>query len=194
MIGYLKGKVISYGDGEVILENGGIGFTVNCSSSVYEKLLSDGEGEAFIYTAVKEDDISLYGFSSLEEKKAFLSLISVSGVGPKMGITVLSQMKLKTLVAAISSGDVKTLSSVKGLGKKTAERIILELKEKIGGEEFDLTDVATKSSVVADKDAVLALMSLGFNKTESERAVIDAQNSGAKGIENVIAYALKNIK
>ena len=116
MIGYLKGKVISYGDGEVILENNGVGFLVSCSASVYEKLITEGFGEAFIYTAVREDDISLYGFLSLEEKKAFLSLISVSGVGPKMGITILSQMDLKTLTVAIAKGDVKTLSSVKGLG------------------------------------------------------------------------------
>lgn len=194
MIGYLKGKVISYGDGEVILENNGVGFLVSCSASVYEKLITEGFGEAFIYTAVREDDISLYGFLSLEEKKAFLSLISVSGVGPKMGITILSQMDLKTLTVAIAKGDVKTLSSVKGLGKKTAERIILELKEKVGGEAFEFSNIPAQTKVKVNEDAVIALMSLGFSKSESEKAVLSAQNSGAESIENIIAYAIKNIK
>ena len=135
MIGYIKGNVLSALDGVVLLENNGIGYEITCSAEVYQKLLADKKGEVYTYLAVREDGVSLYGFISAEEKNMFLKLISVSGVGPKMGITVLSNMKLKDLALKIATSDVKGLSSVKGLGKKTAERIILELREKISEEE-----------------------------------------------------------
>ena len=129
MLGYIKGKILQAENGVVLLENGGVGYEIVCSASVYAKLLNEGEGEVYTYLAVREDDISLYGFVSPEEKKMFLKLTSVSGVGPKMGIGILSAMNLGQLAVAIATADVRTLSSVKGLGKKTAERIVLELKE-----------------------------------------------------------------
>lgn len=193
MIGYLSGKLVSFSDGTVILSTGGIGFEVACSAQAYAKLVSDGGGDIFVYTAVKEDGVSLYGFISAEEKKAFTDLISVSGVGPKMGIAVLSQMSSSALTAAIATSDVKTLSSVKGMGKKTAERIILELKGKVGA-DFSGEAQPNIPSVSADADAVAALVSLGFTKSESENAVIKAQQSGATGLENIIAAALKNVR
>lgn len=193
MIGYLDGKLVSYGDGTVILSVGGVGFEIACSSSVYAKLVGEGGGEVYTYTAVKEDGISLYGFISAEEKKAFLSLISVSGVGPKMGITVLSQMNLSALKGAIAKSDVKALSAVKGLGKKTAERIILELKDKMGDSVSSETDFAT-ATVSADPDAVAALVSLGFNRAESEAAVKKALDLGADSLEKIISVALKNVR
>lgn len=193
MIGYLNGKLISFEDGTVILSAGGVGFEVACSSSAYAKLVSDGGGEIYTYTALKEDGISLYGFISPEEKKAFLSLISVSGVGPKMGIAVLSQMSLNSLNAAICAADVKALSAVKGLGKKTAERIILELKDK--SSEFSFSALSKEPvGVSADPDAVAALTQLGFTKSESETAVKRAQEQGADTLEKVIAAALKLVR
>ena len=131
MIGYIKGKVLSAQAGVILLENNGIGYEITCSAAVYQKLAQEKSGEVYTYLAVREDDISLYGFISPEEKNMFLKLITVSGVGPKMGITVLSNMKLSDLAVKIATSDVKGLSSIKGLGKKTAERIILELREKI---------------------------------------------------------------
>lgn len=195
MIGYLNGNVISYDEGTVILEVNGVGFEIFCSSSVYNKLIKDGKGEVYVYTAVREDGISLYGFISKEEKKAFLGLISVSGVGPKMGIAVLSQMTLDELTLSIATSNVKALSSVKGMGKKTAERIILELKEKVSVncEDMPKSTVST-GTVKANQDAVVALMSLGFNKSECERAVIEAEQNGNQTLEKIISYALKNIK
>jgi Holliday junction DNA helicase RuvA len=195
MIGYLKGKIISFDETSVIIETGGVGYEVACSNSVYQKLVNNGEGEAYIYTAVKEDGIFLYGFNSIEEKKIFLQLISVSGVGPKMGITVLSSMSIAELTLAIATSNVKALSSIKGLGKKTAERIILELKEKVAG-DFDSStgEISVAPVKKANQDAVIALASLGFSKAESEKAVISAEQSGATSIEDIIAYALKNIK
>ena len=194
MIGYIKGKLLSYSNGTVVLENNGIGYEITCSASVYQDLLNNKGGEVFTYLAVREDGISLYGFINPEEKEMFLKLISVSGVGPKMGITVLSNMSLKDLALKIATSDVKGLSSVKGLGKKTAERIILELREKMEEVESDLLQTPIATKIEVDNDAVIALMSLGFNKTESVKVLTEGMEKGVSGIENLIAYALKNIR
>lgn len=198
MIGYIKGNVLSALEGVVLLENNGIGYEITCSAEVYQKLLADKKGEVYTYLAVREDGVSLYGFISAEEKNMFLKLISVSGVGPKMGITVLSNMKLKDLALKIATSDVKGLSSVKGLGKKTAERIILELREKISEEETlsaNSTDTLSAEVITKDnEDAIIALMSLGFTKQECVKAVKEAKDNGLSNIEQVIAYAIKHIK
>lgn len=198
MLGYVKGKVLSADGGVVLLENGGIGYEITCSSAVYNSLLEKKEGEVYTYLAVREDGVSLYGFISIEEKKMFLKLISVSGVGPKMGITVLSNMNLSDLATKIATSDVKGLSKVKGLGKKTAERIILELREKITSDiENNDSEAEETQSFTMDKDtedAIIALMSLGFTKAECVVAVKGAKEQGITDVQKLIAYALKNIK
>ena len=192
MLGYIKGKILQAENGVVLLENGGVGYEIVCSASVYAKLLNEGEGEVYTYLAVREDDISLYGFVSPEEKKMFLKLTSVSGVGPKMGIGILSAMNLGQLAVAIATADVRTLSSVKGLGKKTAERIVLELREKVNAE--DVPEGGPAAGKEADEDAVVALMTLGFTRAESVQAVSAAMAAGAMGIQQIIAYALKGMR
>ena len=197
MIGYIKGNVLSANDNVVILENNGIGYEITCSNSVYQKLLADKKGEVYTYLAVREDAVSLYGFINLEEKNMFLKLITVSGVGPKMGITVLSSIDLSTLATMIATEDVKGLSKIKGLGKKTAERIILELREKVE-KEFNQDGNDLKDTNIDDnnynEDAVIALMSLGFTKTECVNVVKSAYKDGKNTIEEIIAYSLKHIK
>ena len=201
MIGYLKGNVLSAKDGVVLIEVGGVGYETVCSAEVYSKLVSERKGEVYTYLSVREDGVSLFGFVSPEEKAMFLKLISVSGVGPKMGITVLSNLKLDELAVKIATSDVKGLSKVKGLGKKTAERIILELREKIsadglslGGdtsvEEEKATDVLDK----VDEDVLIALMGLGFTKAECIPAIKVAKSSGAKTVEELIAVAIRNVR
>lgn len=199
MIGYLKGKLIHHGNGAVILETGGVGFEITCSASAYETLTAAGGGEVYTYMNVREGEISLFGFISPEEKSMFLKLISVSGIGPKMGITVLSSMPLRDLAYIIASSDAKSLSKVKGLGKKTAERIILELRENISS--LDLPEgekpKKTASDQVAntlDEDGVIALMSLGFTRAESKKAVEEAKARGADTVESIITVALQIIK
>ncbi len=143
---------------------------------------------------VSENGTALYGFSSLEEKEMFLKLVSVSGVGPKMGITVLSGMSVNDVAAAIATSDVKRLSSVKGLGKKTAERIILELREKVS--QIAKSEGVTVAGVVrsvGDEDAVVALMTLGFTRAESEKAIARAKSRGATEIEDIIRIALQGM-
>ena len=198
MIGYIKGTLLSANNGVILLENNGIGYEITCSASVYEKILADKKGEVYTYLAVREDGVSLYGFISPEEKNMFLQLITVSGVGPKMGITVLSGMTLNDLAVKIAMSDVKGLSAIKGLGKKTAERIILELREKVGTVDVSEVqkDIQSQNVVVesGDEDAIIALMSLGFTKAECAKAVKEAKDNGASTVEQLISYAIRHIK
>lgn len=185
-----------YSDGNVLLvENGGIGYEITCSSSALCRMTEKREGGLYTYTQVKEDGISLFGFDSIEEKKMFLKLISVSGVGAKMGITVLGGMSLKDLAVAIATSDVKALSSVKGLGKKTAERIIVELREKVSAEDSEPlpSGVAMAASGSDAENAVTALMSLGYNRITSVKAVNAAVASGATSVEGIITAALRSL-
>lgn len=196
MLGYVKGNLLSYGEGTILLENNGIGYEITCSNAVYQKILQNNGGEVYTYLAVREDGISLYGFIDANEKEMFLKLISVSGVGPKMGITILSQLKREDIAVKIATSDVKGLSQVKGLGKKTAERIILELREKMGAIDLDSGEILSpiNSTAPIDQDALIALTSLGFTKSECEKVLSKAQKEGVAGVEKLIAYALKNIK
>ena len=196
MIGYLKGKVIYKEDNVLLLENNGVGFEVCCSAGAAAKLQGAAEGEVYVYTAVREDGIFLYGFATPEEKSMFLKLVSVSGVGPKMGIAVLSGMNLSALALAIATSDVKTLSKIKGLGKKTAERIILELREKITADARAEEEVALPAAAEpdVDEDAVIALMGLGFNRNESVAGIRAAYDAGAVDIKDVLSYALRTMR
>ena len=126
MIGFVKGKILNLtSENALIVTDGGIGFEITCSYSAFSKLSVGKEGEVYTYLNANENGVALYGFSSPEEKNMFLKLISVSGVGPKMGITVLSGMNMGDLAAAIASSDVKRLSSIKGLGKKTDRKSVV---------------------------------------------------------------------
>lgn len=195
MIGYVYGKVM-YNDGNLLLvENGGIGYEIICSSAAFCRMMEKREGGIYTYTQVKEDSIALFGFDTIEEKKMFLKLISVSGVGAKMGVTVLGSMNLKDLALAIATSDVKSLSRVKGLGKKTAERIIVELREKVSAEDTEPlpAGVAPAASGSDAENAVTALMSLGYNRVTSVKAVNSALASGASTVEEIIAAALRSL-
>ena len=199
MIGYLKGKVIYSGSGVVLLENNGVGYEVQCSGAAFARLVTDGAGEVYTYLQVKEDGLSLFGFDSIEEKNMFLKLISVSGVGPKMGIGILSAMNVNELAVAIASSDVKSLCAVKGLGKKSAERIVLELREKVSASEIIAESGSKKAESIPEKmsdkeeDAIVGLMSLGYTRGESVRAVKKAVENGAKSVEDIIMTALKSM-
>lgn len=197
MIGYLKGNVLSCAEGTVSLEVNGVGYELACSGAAFAKLATDGKGEVYTWLQVRDDGVSLFGFVSPEEKNMFLKLISVSGVGPRMGIAVLSGMNLSELAVAIASSDVKGLCAVKGLGKKTAERIVLELREKVESAPVPPAKGGAAPAPAAaageEEDAVVGLMSLGYTRAESTRAVRAAAERGAKGVEEIILSALKNM-
>ncbi len=194
MFGYIKGKVAEITEGTVVLENGGIGYEIICTAAAVARLSEEKEGIVYTYLQVKEDGISLFGFDTKEEKQMFLKLISVSGIGPKMGVTVLAGMRIADLATAIATSDVKTLSKIKGLGKKTAERIILELRESVSKEELKTSAKETAVPFATDdEDAVIALMGLGFTGMQARNAVLSAKGLGAKTIEEVIAFALRSL-
>lgn len=194
MYSYISGKVADKSFSSIVIDNGGIGYELGVSGNT----LSDVElGEIvkiYTYLYVREDEMSLYGFSRQEEKKLFLKLIDISGIGPKMAMQILSGYDLRTLTVAIASGDVKTLCKIKGLGKKTAELIVLNLREQAAEDVFEF-GAEGGANIVADDDiagAVFALESLGISKTEAVRAASEASKV-VSGVENIIAYCLKNL-
>ena len=201
MIGYLRGKVLSLRPESVILDVNGVGYEVVCSGAAFSKLSgvrTGEEGEVYTYLQVSEQGVALFGFADLREKELFLRLTSVQGVGAKLAIAALSSMRPADLTEAIYTADVKRLTAVKGLGKKTAERIVLELHGKISADEIIGTSEGGMPAVSAprsqdDDDAVAALMNLGFTRQESARAVERAKAAGAGTIEEIIGLALRGM-
>ena len=201
MSAYLRGKVLTTTEETVIIDVNGVGYEIYCTGSVFRKLTVGAVTEIFTYLQVKEDGMTLFGFDTPQEKELFLKLISVSGVGPKLGISILASLSADEFALAIATADVKRLSKVKGLGKKTAEKIVLELHGKISAAEVlgasgdDLTPSATAPTnaklSAADEEAVSALMGLGFTRTESLQAVKKAHELGAVTVEEVIMKALQ---
>ncbi len=190
MYSYITGKVVNKTFNSVVLENNGIGYEIGASGNTLYDVELGEIARIYTYLFVREDEMSLYGFSREEEKKLFLRLIDISGIGPKMAMQILSGYDLKTLTVAIASGDVKTLCKIKGLGKKTAELIVLNLREAAAQ---DVTE-SQGADIVGDDvaDAVFALESLGIPKTEAVRAASEAKKS-VNGAENIIAYCLRKL-
>lgn len=162
MIGYLRGKLISKHPNQAIVEAAGVGYEVNISIPTFSGLPTLGsEVSLFIYTHVREDALALFGFLSAEDKQLFEKLIGVSGIGPRLAITILSGMQADAMVAAIKSNNVGALTRIPGIGKKTAERMVLELRDKLdafGGQEA----VAMVSPV--EEDVISALINLGYQR------------------------------
>ncbi|MDE6401119.1 MAG: Holliday junction branch migration protein RuvA [Clostridiales bacterium] len=172
MFDYISGKVAAVGENRVVIDCGGVGFALTASAFACADCSRKSEVKMPTYLAVREDALELYGFGNERERELFLMLINVSGVGPKLAISVLGGMTQDRLVSAIVGADVAALSSIKGVGKKTAERIALELKGKIA-DVFgaDVSGAAVANSPLPDEDAVLALISLGYDRKEAEAAV-----------------------
>lgn len=200
MIAYVRGRVLAIGVETAILDVNGLGYEIYCSGGAFRKLTVGETAELYTYLQVKEDGVTLFGFATPKEKELFLKLISVSGVGPKMGISILASLSADDFAQAVATADVKRLSAVKGLGKKTAEKIILELHGKISAAEVlgasGETPMATDGGAVVrlsaqDEEAVSALMGLGFTRSESTQAVKKAHDLGARTVEEIIMKALQ---
>ena len=200
MIAYLKGRVLTLTAETAVLEVNGVGYEIYCSGGAFRKLVIGETAELHTYLQVKEDGVTLFGFATPKEKELFLKVTSVSGVGPKLGISILTSLSADELTQAIFTADVKRLSAAKGLGKKTAEKIVLELHGKISAAEVMSASGDTLSTADApvslsreDEEAVAALMGLGFTKNESTQAVKRARDNGAKTVEDVIRKALTGL-
>ena len=192
MIYQVKGRLISKDMDFVVLEVGGIGLKILSTLNTIRTI--NGEGEVLLYTYlhVREDALDLYGFHSLLEKEVFLLLIGISGIGPKLANTILSGILPDELKEKIISGDINALTSVPGVGSKTAKRIIIELKDKFTKIEKDSIGFSEKIDSKLYADASNALSSLGYNPKQSKLALDQVFNSN-DNIEVIIKSALKKL-
>lgn len=179
MIAYLKGQVIDFGEDHLVLETHGVGYQVFVTQNTLERAVRGETRELFIYTQIREDALQLFGFESKVQKAFFLALIKINGVGPKMAINILSAASVEHIRDLVDRGDVKGLTALPKVGKKTAEQIVLGLKGQL---VFDDPKVA--EPVGAKKEITFALCNLGFKASEVEKVVeqLDAKIEVAEGI------------
>jgi len=174
MIAFLRGRLISKSPNQAIVECGGVGYDANISVATFTALPPEGaEARLHIHTHVREDQLALFGFAEREEKRLFEKLLTISGIGPKLAITVLSGIDAGRLVGAIRQGDHATLTKIPGIGKKTAERVVLELKDKLD----DMAAAAAPGAPAATHygqagdDALSALTNLGYPRPAAQKAI-----------------------
>ncbi|MFN3997713.1 Holliday junction branch migration protein RuvA [Algoriphagus sp.] len=196
MIAYLSGKLVFKDPTYVIIDVGGVGYQVKISLQTYSKIKDEEQIRLLTFLHIKEDAHTLYGFKEESEKRLFLLLISINGVGPNTGLMILSSLDTGEIEQAILSGDVATIQAVKGIGVKTAQRIILELKDKVGkqgGSESSTPLGFLKSSNKVREEALQALVTLGFPKAVAEKNItqILKKTEGEISLENLIKASLK---
>lgn len=187
MIAQLRGKIEYLKDNYAVIDVNGVGYKVFVTDYTFGKLAGKEEISPYIHTYVREDTLALYGFLDMEEKNMFELLISISGIGPKAALGILSIADPKTIQTAIANEDPSVLTRVSGVGKKTAERVILELKNKI----TNLTE-GEKEVVTADGEAIEALAALGYSVSEAREA-LKSIPTDTKSVEEKIKLALKSL-
>jgi len=201
MIAYVKGIIDSITDDTVVVEVGGIGYNVRISASTAALLPGIGhEVKMYTYTLVREDAFSLYGFLTRDDLEIFKKCITVNGIGPKGALAILSIMDAGALRIAIVSGDSKAIAKAPGIGAKTAERLILDLKDKVSIEEAlyggmdGMTSVAVVSALEPQvKEAIEALVALGYSQSEASKAVSSITNANEMDAGALLKIALKNL-
>jgi holliday junction DNA helicase RuvA len=192
MIAHLRGRLISKHPNEAIVEAGGVGYDVIISVPTFSDLPASGAEVALhIHTHVREDALALYGFLRPEEKQLFEKLITVSGIGPKLAITILSGMAASDMVGAIRGSDFARLTRIPGVGRKTAERMCVELRDKLEG--FDVAQAVTTHSAV-EEDVISALTNLGYQRAMAEKALERAvQSAGRENFDAMFRTALAGL-
>ena len=204
MIAHLSGTLLSKQATSVIVDVGGVGYEVTIPLSTFYDLEDSGSPvQLRIYTHVREDTLQLYGFRTTRERELFLKIISVSGIGPKLGITLLSGMSAEELIACIRTNDLARLTLIPGVGRKTAERLVIELREKITSlasaqieaelsERTALSAEPTQDSVRSD--ALSALLNLGYQRSSAEKAVDGALAEGGEvSVESILRRVLRKL-
>jgi Holliday junction DNA helicase RuvA len=188
MIAHLRGRLLSKEPGRCVLEASGVGYEVAITVPTFSALPGAGSEVALhIHTHVREDALALFGFLKREEKQLFERLIGVSGIGPKLAITILSGMPTEQMVGAIRSNDLVSLTKIPGIGRKTAERMVLELREKL--EAFAVAPVPKATPV--EEDVLSALVNLGYQRPAAERAIAAAApKNGASAFDALFREAL----
>ncbi len=195
MIDYIKGNIAELNPAYAVIDNHGIGYMLNISLLTYDSLAPIGQGneaKLYVHEAIREDAHLLYGFSTKKEREAFLLLISVSGVGPNIARMILSSMNVEDFSRAIAGNNVALFKSVKGVGAKTAQRIIVDLKDKIKLADDTLLDKTDLASGETFDEALAALVMLGFTQQASQKALKSLFSSNpALTVEQAIKQALK---
>lgn len=191
MIDYIKGKIVELSPAHAVVEVSDIGYHVNISLATYSELNGKDNVKIFVYEVIREDSHSLFGFFGRQERQLFLLLISVSGVGANTARVILSSIAIDDLQSAIQTGNAAILKSVKGIGSKTAERIIVDLKDKVSKIEISTVDKPVVDNVLTD-EAVAALVMLGFSQMPAQKAVRKVIEINPQlTIEQVIKQSLK---
>ncbi len=193
MIAHLTGNILLISNDSLILDVHGVGYEVFISATNLERLKnSTSPVSLLIYTAVREDNLSLFGFLTIQEKQIFLKLISVSGIGPKLALSILSKISTEELIRAIFQKDLLTLTSISGVGKKTAERLVVELKDKLIhlSKDSSLESPAPKITPLID-DLLSALLNLGYNKIEAEKTLKVIQFTEPTNFEKTLKESLQ---
>ncbi|MBG9376877.1 Holliday junction branch migration protein RuvA [Panacibacter sp. DH6] len=195
MIAFVRGSFAKKSPAQVIVDVNGVGYELQISLNTYSSISTKEEGQLLTYLHITENGQTLFGFYTQEEKDLFLQLISVSGVGATTARMMLSGLRPDEVIKAIVQGNTRQLESVKGIGKKTAERLIVELKDKMGKISFENTASPTQSFDAPGKDAINALVGLGIAKPVAEQAVKKVSDSAkeALSLEDIIKQALKNL-
>ncbi len=199
MIGHLRGVLLAKHPNQALVECAGVGYDVAISVATFSELPAEGaEARLHIYTRVAEDQLALYGFSQLQEKRLFERLLTISGIGPKLAITVLSGVAADRLVAAIRGGDHAALVKIPGIGKKTAERVVLELKDKLEDLAGRSEEDAPRPDALgaAAEDVLSALVNLGYARPVAQKAVESAvaRQPGTQEFEVLFRAAMANIR
>jgi len=192
MIAHLRGTLIEKHPNQAIVEAGGVGYDVVISVPTFSSLPEAGSAVALhVHTHVREDALALFGFASREEKQLFEKLITVSGIGPKLGVTILSGMAADSLGLAIRSGDLAALTRIPGIGKKTAERMVLELRDKIAP-PATAVEASPPANTPVEEDALSALLNLGYPRPAAERALA-AVKHGRDAFDTLFREALAQL-
>ncbi len=195
MFDFIQGNIAFKTPTTATVEKNGIGYKINIPLSTYERILNKEKAKLYTKLTIRDDEIKIYGFFSIEERRLFNLLVSVNGVGPSMALTILSSSSIKQFEKYIIDNDPKSLQRIKGIGKKTAERIILELKETITSlfADSELSTETHNMSIVSD--AIMAMISLGYTKTEAEKTVNLATKKidASEGVEVLIKEALSYV-
>lgn len=189
MIGQISGRLIEKNPTDLVIDCGGVGYEVKISLNTFTTLGSDEAVRVFTKLIVREDAHILYGFSSKEEREMFNHLISVSGIGPNTAMIMLSSMVPDEIAHAIQSEDVRTIQGIKGIGAKTAQRVIIDLKDKMLKMTFSTENMFSQNNTKRF-DALNALVSLGFDKKAADK-VLDKLSTGEESVEQLIKEALK---
>ena len=189
MISHLNGRLVEKTPTHIVVECGGVGYFVRISLNTFSKLSNDENIRIHTHLQVREDAHNLYGFYSVAEREMFNHLLSVSGIGANTAILMLSAMTSDEIASAIAHGDVATIQSIKGIGAKTAQRVIIDLKDKVIKGDFSTENIFTVNNT-NQNDALNALLALGFDKKRAEKAIVKVISEDLT-VEEIIKEALK---